>query len=162
LRWATATEEGTDRFRVERSTDNGKTWTSLGEVKAANAPQGRRYSFVDQAPQDGLNYYRLVIIDFDASVAYSPVKSVDFQAIPGEISLYPNPAHDQFTVELPQLGSPGSTLQVINSLGQQVWTQPLASQRTLHINTQNWAAGMYQVRISTNGRVQTQKLVIQP
>ncbi|MGY2133008.1 T9SS type A sorting domain-containing protein [Hymenobacter sp. HD11105] len=162
LRWATATEEGTDNFRVERSIDNGQTWTAIGSVKATNAPQGRTYSFVDEAPRTGLNYYRLAIVDFDASIAFSPVRSVDFQPAQQAISVYPNPAQDHFAVELPQLAAPGSTLQVHNSLGQQVWTQHLEGQRTVRINTQNWAAGVYHVKISTNGRSEMQKLVVQP
>ncbi|MBC6607527.1 T9SS type A sorting domain-containing protein [Hymenobacter sp. BT188] len=162
LRWATATEEGTDNFRVERSTDNGQTWVAIGSVKAANAPRGRTYSFVDEAPQTGLNYYRLAIVDLDGSIAFSPVKSVDFQPAQQAISVYPNPAQDHFAVELPQLAAPGSTLQVHNSLGQQIWTQCLEGQRTVRVNTQTWAAGVYHVKVSTNGRSETQKLVIQP
>ncbi|GAB2476434.1 hypothetical protein GCM10011375_21610 [Hymenobacter qilianensis] len=162
LRWATATEEGTDNFRVERSTDNGQTWAAIGSVKAKNAPQGRTYSFVDDAPQTGLNYYRLAILDFDGSLAFSPVRSVDFRAAQQTISVYPNPAQDYFAVELPQLAAPGSTLQVHNSLGQQIWTQRLEGQRTVRVNTQSWAAGVYHLKVSTNGRSEAQKLVIQP
>ncbi|WP_133273471.1 T9SS type A sorting domain-containing protein [Hymenobacter radiodurans] len=162
LRWATATEIGTDNFRVERSTDNGQAWAAIGSVKAANAPQGRTYSFVDEAPQTGPNYYRLAIVDLDGSIAFSPIKSVDFQPAQQAISVYPNPAQDQFAVELPQLAAPGSTLQVQNSLGQQVWTQSLEGQRTVRVNTHNWAAGVYHIKVSTTGRSEMQKLVIQP
>jgi hypothetical protein len=147
---------------VERSIDNGQTWTAIGSVKATNAPQGRTYSFVDEAPRTGLNYYRLAIVDFDTSIAFSPVRSVDFQPAQQAISVYPNPAQDHFAIELPQLAAPGSTLQVHNSLGQQVWTQRLEGQRTVRVNTQNWAAGVYHVKVSTNGRSEMQKLVIQP
>lgn len=162
LRWATATEVGTDNFRVERSTDNGQNWTAIGSVKAANAPRGRQYSFLDEAPQTGLNYYRLAIVDFDSSIAFSPVRSVDFQPAQQAISVYPNPAQDHFAVELPQLAAPGSTLQVHNSLGQQIWMQRLEGQRTVRVNTQNWATGVYHVKVWTNGRSETQKLVIRP
>ncbi|SMB93152.1 hypothetical protein SAMN00120144_2903 [Hymenobacter roseosalivarius DSM 11622] len=161
LHWATATEIGTDNFRVERSIDNGQTWAAIGSVRA-NAPQGRTYSFVDEAPQTGPNYYRLAILDFDGSIAFSPIKSVDFQPAQQVVSVYPNPAQTYFAVELPQLAAPGSTLQVHNSLGQQVWTQRLEGQRTVRVTTQAWTPGVYHVRVSTNGRTETQKLVIQP
>lgn len=161
LRWATATEQGTDLFRVERSTDGGQIWAALGEVKAANAPQGRTYAFVDEAPQTGANAYRLLILDFDGSRAYSPVQSLDFRAAQASATLYPNPAQDQFAVELPELAAPGSSLLVLNSLGQPIWTQELNGQRTVRVSTQTWAAGVYYVRIFTGGQTKTQKLVIQ-
>jgi hypothetical protein len=160
LRWATATEEGTSLFRVERSTDGGQNWSALGDVKAANSPQGRTYSFVDDAPQTGSNSYRLLILDFDDSRAYSPVQSVGFRAAEATITLYPNPAQDQFAVELPELATPGSSLVVLNNVGQSIWTQELNGQRTVRVNTQNWPAGVYSVRVLTNGQTETRKLVI--
>lgn len=162
LRWATATEEGTDLFRVERSTDEGQTWAPIGDVKAANAPQGRQYAFVDEAPQNGLNYYRLLILDFDGSVAYSPVQSADFQPTQGTLTVYPNPAQDQFVIELPQVAGADNSLRVLNSLGQQVWEQGLEGKRTVRVPTQSWAAGVYHVQVQTNGRTQTQRLVVRP
>jgi hypothetical protein len=162
LRWTTATEAGTDRFRVERSVDDAQTWVPLGEVKAANAQQGQSYSFVDEGPSVGMNYYRLAIVDFDGTLAYSPVQAADFQPTEGAISLYPNPATEQFTVALPQAATAGSSLQVLNSLGQQVWTQPLAGLRTVRVDTKAWATGVYYVKVVAHGRTVTQKVVVQP
>ncbi|RPD47021.1 T9SS C-terminal target domain-containing protein [Hymenobacter sediminis] len=74
------------------------------------------------------------------------------------VTLYPNPANRQFTVELPAglLLRPG-TLSLVNSLGQVMHTQALAaapagSRTTVRIP--GLAAGLYLVRLSAEGSPQ--------
>ncbi len=88
---------------------------------------------------------------------------VPLAATPGNplgalVALYPNPAHQQVTVELPAglLLRPG-TLSLVNSLGQVMHTQALAaapagSRTTIRIP--GLAAGLYLVRLSVEGSPQ--------
>ncbi len=65
LSWKTASEQNVRAFSVERSAD-GYTFRSIGEVAGkGNSTIEQHYSFLDQHPLNGSNYYRLVNLDYD-------------------------------------------------------------------------------------------------
>ncbi len=90
LDWRTATEAGNERFIIERSTD-GRNFSPIGSVAGAgDSDQEKAYSFLDQDPQAGINTYRLRQLDFDGSIAYSSLISLNFEQA-GTWSISPNP-----------------------------------------------------------------------
>ena len=91
LRWATTEEINAERFNVERSSD-AKTWQYIGEKEADGESKSlTEYYFTDHSPKSGINYYRLKMIDKDATFAYSHVKSVKIMSSESVVSAYPNP-----------------------------------------------------------------------
>ncbi len=60
LNWTTAQEVNTDRFEIERS-GNSREFSKIGVVKAGNT----NYTFTDNDPLKGVNYYRLKMLDKD-------------------------------------------------------------------------------------------------
>jgi hypothetical protein len=89
LSWATASEVNTDQFEVQRSS-NAKTFWKIGAVTAAGS--GRNvYSFFDETPYSGTNYYRLKMFDLDGTYSYSKIISLS-NGRPG-LTVYPNPSH---------------------------------------------------------------------
>jgi hypothetical protein len=101
LDWATASEMNSDFFEVQRSTD-GLTYTELGRVSAAgNSNVLVRYSFNDNQPVRGVNYYRLRQVDIDGTETFSPIRSVNY--IPGKVTVFPNPVADRVVnVNMPE------------------------------------------------------------
>jgi hypothetical protein len=93
LHWETSEENNSSHFDLERSRD-AKFWTKIGQtdsqakVSELNSGGGS-YDFSDQAPHAGLNYYRLKMVDFDSTFAYSQISHVDLGD--WDIVLYPNP-----------------------------------------------------------------------
>jgi hypothetical protein len=78
IQWTTAEEQNSRDFTVERSAD-GNRYAAIGSVAAAgnsNVPQ--TYSFTDDAPLSGKNYYRLKQSDLDGQFIYTGVKLLDF------------------------------------------------------------------------------------
>ncbi|MCB9166385.1 MAG: FG-GAP repeat protein [Flavobacteriales bacterium] len=74
--WSTATESGTDSFHVERGTDLG-TFSEIGVVPAAGESQSTiAYAFMDDAPPQGLSFYRLAIRSTDGTIEHGPVVAV--------------------------------------------------------------------------------------
>lgn len=72
------------------------------------------------------------------------------------ISLYPNPAAETFTV---QLSSPGATLQLYNSTGALIRTASTSGNK-IEVNLQEEAQGIYFCRVTRNdGSVWMQKVV---
>lgn len=94
LAWATATERDNDYVAVERSAD-GARFTEIGRVKGAGNTQERReYSFVDEKPLPGVNYYRLRQVDYNGAAEYHKTISVLFDGKERRLGLqaFPNPA----------------------------------------------------------------------
>lgn len=72
--WITENEYNYTGFTVERSTDNGKTFTSLtGFTSTGNKGS---YSFTDQKPVTGTDMYRLRVQDLNGAITTSGTVSL--------------------------------------------------------------------------------------
>jgi len=94
LEWSTATEENTSHFELYKSS-NGTDFTFLAEVEAKGKFTNEQlfYSFSDQAPFSGKNYYKLISVDFDGyREAFDIIRS-DFEY--QGMHAYPNPFDGQ-------------------------------------------------------------------
>lgn len=88
LEWRTASETNSDYFEIQRSGD-GKRWLAIGSVQASgDKASDSDYSYIDYAPLDGENLYRLKMVDNDRTFAYSRIQALDFGSL---IAFYPNP-----------------------------------------------------------------------
>ncbi len=95
LIWETASENNSDYFSVERSTDL-YNWKEITTVEAAgNSTQTIDYTTVDPMPEPGMNYYRLKAVDFDGKITYSDVRSVENTA---DVIFYPNPTRQKLHI----------------------------------------------------------------
>ena len=92
LDWATANEENSDYYGVERETADGN-WEEIGRVAAAGfTTTETAYTFTDSDPlSGGDNYYRLRQVDLDGALEYSTIVTVRLSAAT-ELALFPNPA----------------------------------------------------------------------
>jgi hypothetical protein len=95
-KWATIVEENFHKFFIQRSID-GVTFEDIGEVEG----QGfniqnieSKYSFVDEAPMLGTNYYRLKAVDLDNEYEYFDVRAVRMNGSK-KLAVYPNPSNGE-------------------------------------------------------------------
>ncbi|MCR5887792.1 FG-GAP-like repeat-containing protein [Hymenobacter sp. J193] len=124
LAWATATEQNSQNFEVERSAD-GRTFTRIGTVPAAGTSTSpRSYELLDAVlPSDAARlYYRLKQVDTDGTFAYSPVRTVTFPhsltpAFTPSLSVFPNPTQGSATLTG---AAPGTAVTVLDALGRPV------------------------------------------
>ncbi|NVK64109.1 MAG: hypothetical protein HWE22_05950 [Flavobacteriales bacterium] len=74
ITWKTAFESNNDYFAVFRSTD-GENWTEMVRLPGAGTSTDvLSYSVTDAEPEDGINYYRIMQVDFDGQAAsYGPI-----------------------------------------------------------------------------------------
>jgi len=119
LSWTTESETNNDYFQIERSGD-GRSWQSIGRVNGEGtslAPTD--YQFVDPSPNSGTNYYRLRQVDFDGSIHFSPIVTLNLPpALSASISVYPNPFVQEIHIaQLPQ-GQGHWQMQLVNANGQ--------------------------------------------
>jgi hypothetical protein len=157
LKWATASENNTEVFVVERSV-NGAEFENIGEVAAVGFSTLRNdYDFTDSKPNAGFNYYRLKVIDFDNSATYSNVIAINFEKA-ASVNVYPNPVLAErivnidapFTVE---------KLSIVNALGQTMM-QLENPENSIQLPSE-LAAGTYYMVFETVGNNIVNKIVIQ-
>ena len=74
LNWTMGSELDGNRFIIERKGSSEDNFTQIGSINSyGNSSIFTYYSFVDDKPFDGLNYYRLKMVDVDGKINYSNV-----------------------------------------------------------------------------------------
>jgi hypothetical protein len=117
LQWTTATENNTNYFDIQYSTDQ-LSWQSIGTVRAAgNSNTERSYSFVHADPASGTNYYRLKIVEADGQSFWSGIRMLSFGSAL-QLNYYPNPTKNGCTITTN--GRPLASVAVIAVDGRQL------------------------------------------
>lgn len=76
LSWKTSSEIKSNYYEVQRSRD-GQTFKKIGNVNAqGTTSSANSYSFNDNMPMVGTNFYRLSIVDLDGKMNYSKTVTV--------------------------------------------------------------------------------------
>jgi hypothetical protein len=163
LKWRTISEHNNDFFSIERSTDT-RNWETVGQVKGAGTTtQSNSYNFIDKQRFNKTMYYRIKQTDFGGEFDYSEMVSVrSCKAIGGsidEVSLYPNPTSNEFTVNS---NSDATVLEIYNTLGVLVSTKNLSSGENT-ISTSDLSSGTYYVKVTDATRASKMtRLVVNP
>lgn len=146
LEWATGSEKNSSRFLVERSRD-GEVFQPIGSVAAAgHSIQLRDYSFVDEEPFTGLNYYRLRLYDLDGSSTLSNVVVAMFGREQGPVLVYPNPVNDILHLSVSSDDKDGAmSYRIFDGMGRLVSSNFIAANRTspVTLNVDMLSSGMY-------------------
>lgn len=148
LNWQTANEENNKGFAIQKSID-GKSWDEISFV-SSKAPSGNSkevlyYEYIDQNPNNGVNYYRLLQKDWDGSESYSSVQKLLFNSLGfNEWKAYPNPAKDVLILEgINNI----NYLEIVNTLGRLIHTEKIEGKDKLKIQLNNLPKGMYILRL---------------
>ncbi|MEK7228086.1 MAG: T9SS type A sorting domain-containing protein [Patescibacteria group bacterium] len=153
LTWTTTDEVNTDKFEVEHS-KGGVIFSSFGTVPARGNTTGRTdYSTLHCCPVEGVNYYRLKMIDRDGSFKYSAVRKVVFEFL-NEMNVYPNPSSDKeaLNVSFIRAFTHDAFISVFTSTGSQIFSGIIAKGvRNFQINTERFSPGTYFVIVRVNG-----------
>jgi hypothetical protein len=157
LDWATESENNTEVFVVERSA-NAVDFETIGEVAAVGFSTLRNdYDFTDSKPNEGFNYYRIRILDFDNTSTYSNVIALNIEKA-AAVNVYPNPlmAERRVNIEAPFAIQ---KLNVVNALGQTVM-QLENPENSIQLPSE-WSAGVYYMVFETAGKSVVNKIMIQ-
>lgn len=161
LAWATAKEQNTKGFEIERSAD-GVNWNVIGFVssKAVNGNSSEQldYNHLDTKPLAGKNYYRLKQLDHDGKFEYSNTQVVSFTLDNRAVRIFPNPTGGMITIE----GLSGrNAIKVYNVLGKYVYSQyTAAGQNSVQLNLTELNSGTYYISVvSEDGKTATYKVV---
>ena len=146
VNWKTSREQNSSHFEVERAADGNK-FISIGTVNATgNSNAINSYSFTDQLPLKGNNFYRLKLIDADGSFAYSKIVSLNFNNT-GSVVISPNPARDRLHVQLPA-GHTYTMLTITDVSGRQFLKKAVAPATTgLYLDIEQLPPGVYVLQL---------------
>jgi hypothetical protein len=125
LRWTTLTEFNSERFLVERASDDLR-FEVIGELAAQGhslAPTD--YHFTDQSPLHGVNYYRLTQLDLDGSAARSNTVTALFTGNTHAAMVLPNPTGGTAELLLAQVPEGPFILHLRDARGRLVQSQQL-------------------------------------
>ena len=102
-------------------------------------------------------------VDYDANT----VNRIDGNSVGVEesilntdLSIFPNPAKNNFSINLKGVLSDNINVNVFDVTGKLVYTT-IMTKNTIVVNTENWVNGIYQVHLSNNASFSTEKIVIQ-
>lgn len=159
LLWKTASETNNDYFSIQRSS-NGKDFQEIAVQKGAGTTFiAQNYSFIDERPENGLNYYRLMQMDYDGQFDYSDVLTIDFNNN-GTISIFPNPAKETLHITNQDVWDGKVKLAVYNLNGQLLKTiQRDNPDGDILLDIQDLNTGLYQLQIISNNQVVTQRFI---
>lgn len=91
--WSTSSEFNNDYFIVQASID-GRTFEEIGRVTGSGSTtSSNNYSFLDRNPHPGINFYRLLQVDYDGTEKLSNIVSASFSDTKNWLNISPNPGN---------------------------------------------------------------------
>jgi len=167
LAWQTSSEVNSSHFLVERSFD-GVSFLPIGSVDAQGESKSiQNYALLDtdgELSSHQIAYYRLKMIDNDASFEYSRIRQVNFDLGTFQIlTVYPNPFNQQTTVSFSLPEDSEVEWVVYDLLGRAVQSHSLSAQSGVNeLELANWnslPSGTYILMGSSQGKRLTQKVI---
>jgi hypothetical protein len=116
LQWKTTNEINNSHFEIESSID-GRAFSFVGKLESDNSLEESNYSYTVENPADGVNYYRLKMVDLDGRYKNSEIRSLDFTDVIGKsyISFFPNPVTDKINIKgISEITSPRFLIYDVN------------------------------------------------
>ncbi len=152
LNWTTASEINSKEFQLLRS-GNGINFETITSINAAgNSNIWIDYSFIDNNPLNGINYYQLIETDQDGAQQYSKIISIDQTSAFTSFTLYPNPSSAFSTLSFYSEMDQSYQLRIFDILGKSILTKTFSGftgQNFFPISTENLSEGSYQVIITS-------------
>lgn len=159
ITWHTASEQASQRFAVQRSSD-GVQWTEIGSVPASgNSNTQKAYNFNDTNPLVN-SYYRLAQYDVSGRIQYSAaLRSACGNA--NKFLVWPNPTQGNVFVSLTATTSSNAIINVYDSKGSLVKEKRatvLSGNNQITIDISSLPAGMYTITTNNNGTNNSTKI----
>jgi hypothetical protein len=161
LNWGTVTAETDRYFEILRSADASR-FEPIGKIFAREQVGNQsRYTFRDEAPMAGSNYYRIKGVDDAGVETYTKIEAANFNEL-RQFNVFPSPAGTsvQFSYRASQEES--AEITIFNSYGIPVQTETVrdrAGTNTHDLNITTFQPGIYVIRHQGSGVASSYKFV---
>ena len=155
--WEVTQQQNDKGYYVERSKD-GASWEELGFVASFGGYEStENYSFTDNSPYNGKNYYRIREADINGRSNYSEIKTVTVEKANNALSVWPNPAKDVIRIQTNNASN--SIARIYNQSGSLMSEHRLQGGiSTINVSTLSFGAYIISVR-NANGENYNQKFI---
>jgi len=161
LSWSTATEINNDFFTIERSTDGIEFYTIATVDGSGNSTTIKNYSWIDNDPIMGTNYYRLKQTDFNGEFEYFEIRSTNC-SVDHQVNIYPNPFNNYIEVVFEKLLEKDYQIVIKNYLGQTILNKTVSRKSTkirLELDSK-LSKGTYFLQMFNNNEIKFTKKII--
>lgn len=152
--WTTVSERQCSHFAVERSAD-GTNFLPIGQLNGqGDSDTPVAYSFLDDSPHFGVNYYRLLQVDVDGSSTRSNTVMALHGSLLDTPVAVPNPAGDHTTILVRSSSAGPALLDLLDSRGRVViTTKPVLAEgpNRIELSLAGLEAGSYWIQMRLIG-----------
>jgi Secretion system C-terminal sorting domain len=142
--WASSSESNNSFYSLQRSHD-GQNFITIAKLNGRGTTRERHvYTGRDPFPKRGLNYYRLLQVDFDGTRTYSPMIVVQ-TTFDATVEVWPNPANGRFHVSNPDAAI--RAIEVFDLQGRLLGRFDYPDSHIAILDCAQWKAGTYAIRI---------------
>ncbi|MDF1672823.1 MAG: T9SS type A sorting domain-containing protein [Vicingaceae bacterium] len=158
LWWNTASEINAESFIVQRSKD-GSYYENITTIQAAgNSNTIQNYNYIDESPNEGINYYRLKQVDENGDKDYSKIIAVNKEGVQDFMinNLYPNPASDDLIIDLFSKSEDPLKICIIDITGKPVlekYITPKEGISKMKFDLSSLNAGFYSIRLYNDRKI---------
>lgn len=159
LDWATAQEQNSNCFEIERSRD-AKGFIPILKTNAAGYSNGiLNYQLIDERPLKGNNYYRLKETDFDGKFEYSEVRKLNFEETSKGLELYQSGTNLIIKLEK---STEVEEISLFDVSGRLVESYPLHLNEagTYEQALNSLSSGIYLISAKTNNGIISQRIIV--
>lgn len=152
LTWNVVAEQDGKEFEVLRFDGRMSSEEVLGKVALTDQRIGK-YSFLDENPLLGTNYYQLKQIDIDGTYTKSKIVAVNPGLISGTV-IAPNPAQDYVNIQFSSRTAGTSDVTIYNLAGQPVSNASIRiteGKNSHRLNVKKLGGGHYFMKINHGG-----------
>ncbi len=162
LDWVTSQEINNRYFTLEKS-NNGINFNYLAKINAAgNSNSVTSYQFIDAAPFDGINYYRLSQTNMDGVSKYFEVKKINNKSNKDFYSTIYNVGNNKVNITITSNKTDNVSLRVIDVQGKTLLQNNIVVQNGNTTNQVTIPSGIYVVLlVNKQGNTITNKITVE-
>ena len=156
LNWQVASEKNIAGYELERSAE-GNNFSKIVDIQVST---NNNYSFTDLQPLQGINFYRLKMIDADGKFTYSKVVAINMDSRNVRLQIFPNPARNILNIQVNGF-SENALLQIIDITGRKVKEEKISLNGTtsVSVDINNLSKGTYNLLLKGNSINEQKKFV---
>ena len=151
IQWSTKAESNVSHYRIYHSID-GENWRIVGETDSkSDAFNVNRYEMIDARPHEGVNYYRLNVVDHDGYYPEVAIRSIVFENPNNQIKVYQSNA--QIMIESNFEISKNATISIYDISGKEVFSTSGQNGFKQTLPASSLTNGVYIVNVQSNSGV---------
>ena len=161
LKWTSSNERNNAGFEIQKS-KNGQEWNKITFINGAGTTdEDQEYTYQDENPFSGVNYYRLKQIDFDGTFEYSKIIKVEYRQTVSSIQVFPNPANSPFTIHINNPNNQAVHIQITDNFGRIIWRRTLTEQEVnLGKEMEITKTGLYLITAQIGNEISRKRMLI--